>query len=1536
MRHRFLTLSLLLGSALFCFNHRSEAGTNLLTTSVQASGANWTAAIWKTNNGSGVGTGTAVAPVAGNTYTTVSNGISIGNGLNNTRIRCPAVSGQVTTFPGDLLTLNTNTELRTKQSASGNSALANTLNFPGVGTNGVPGLILNGGMINGGDDGTETFAGRIQVAAQSYISDGANGGGGGISPNRSFNISGVLSGTGNMVIINCSTTFVQQISGNSNTYSGQWILQCGWLQGSGSNSLGTNSITVDPNYTGYLTDMPSAASPNGPTRFEPNYDLNSAGVLTLVNGGIMRLHQNVIFSAVNIESTPLTAGTHFYSELAANFPGNFETGGSGSITVQPYGPPPALAPTIATQPVSEELLPGNTATFSAVITGHPPFTFQWLKNSGALSDVGNISGSATNTLTVSNISTTDNGNYQLIITSAGGSVTSSVANLTVVMPRGEAVESAVLAAGPVDFYEFNETNDPSTGNALAFDIVGGKSGVYGVNSQNGFGGITGATAADGFPGFTTNDFAAQFDLATANSHVSVPNGWNLNTNVLTITAWLNPNGPQDPIEGLVLCRGGNTVAGLNYAANLDANNSATLGYTWDNEYETYSWNSGIEVPSGQWSFVALVVTPTNATLHMMNANGLVSATHTYAHVNQNFNNPLLIGDDSNSSTGARAFSGKMDDVAVFNGALTKSQLTGIFYAGSGVTSYAPIIATQPVSTNMYVGQTAIFSVTAGGSDPLTYQWQSDTAGNGIYNNISNGGRFSGAGTATLTIQNIGMGDANNYQVIVSNSVNAATSSAANLGVQATSPAVNITMTVQEASGADWDTTGQWSDGNPASLSSASEPGSTYELLAGSRLRSPANPRTATFPGVSLKVDGNGIWINNPGAGTAQAEFRFKQPIPGTVIIPKLIMNGGQLDTGNPGAAQVQGEIDISANTNAPIYNDDPSDRGYEIDSYLTGNGGTSIEYHGYNQTAFQSNYTNDLDIACATNAYSGKWNIVIGMLLGSGTNSLGTNDINISTNGAFETLYDVSNSTGNLFLSGQMYLHQNDTFKSLFINGAPLAVGTYSFAQLNTTYPTNFPATWIGHYGATTITNGSGSITVLVQPAPQISQQPTPASIQVYPGQPFQISAAAQGNLPLGYRWRQNGNFLADNSNISGSQTPGLNVAATVATNGGNYDVVVTNSVGSVTSSIVVVTVLPTGPATNLTLDFGGTPVQQPQGSDWNTPTNWSDGNPASVSAFSNPGSTYEVVPGARLRNPATNLVSTFPGGLLTIDGDGVFVNGPGVGATTAELRFKHPAVANINFPKLVMNGGQIDNGDNGTAIVGGEMDILASTAIYTDSTAGVDRPIQIDSFLTGTGTITYQAFDATFQGNLNVTCSSNTYSGQWNVLQGVLLGSGANSLGTNSITLANTAALETTYDIHSPSADLVVNGQVFLHQNDTFNTLTVNGVSVASGTYTFAQLNTAYPTNFPAAWPLQLGSAVNAGSGSITVVGSQGGSGGTPMPIGFTTSAGSLTLNWSQGTLQETTNFIGSGTVWTDVPGAMSPLMVVPNDPQHYYRVRP
>gem|GEM_PF-1572425 len=78
---------------------------------------------------------------------------------------------------------------------------------------------------------------------------------------------------------------------------------------------------------------------------------------------------------------------------------------------------------------------------------------------------------------------------------------------------------------------------------------------------------------------------------------------------------------------------------------------------------------------------------------------------------------------------------------------------------------APTITQQPVAQAVIQGQTLSLTVVADGTQPLTYLWKRDGT------NLANGGRISGANTATLTIQNAQLADApgnSGYSVAVTN------------------------------------------------------------------------------------------------------------------------------------------------------------------------------------------------------------------------------------------------------------------------------------------------------------------------------------------------------------------------------------------------------------------------------------------------------------------------------------------------------------------------------------------------------------------------------------------------------------------------------------------------------------------------------------------------------------------------------------------------------------------------------------------------
>ena len=84
--------------------------------------------------------------------------------------------------------------------------------------------------------------------------------------------------------------------------------------------------------------------------------------------------------------------------------------------------------------------------------------------------------------------------------------------------------------------------------------------------------------------------------------------------------------------------------------------------------------------------------------------------------------------------------------------------------------------------------------------------------------------------------------------------------------------------------------------------------------------------------------------------------------------------------------------------------------------------------------------------------------------------------------------------------------------------------------------------------------------------APSITAQPADATVTV--GQTATFSVGATGTAPLNYQWRKN------SANISGATAATYTTPATTsADNGAKFDVVVSNSAGSMTSSAATLTV---------------------------------------------------------------------------------------------------------------------------------------------------------------------------------------------------------------------------------------------------------------------------------------------------------------------------------------------------------------------------
>ena len=150
------------------------------------------------------------------------------------------------------------------------------------------------------------------------------------------------------------------------------------------------------------------------------YQWQKAGV-NMTNGGVI---SGSTTATLNISSvTNGNAGA--YDVVITNSFGSI-TSAVATLTVVPL--------TITAQPASRTNLSGTNASFSVSASGSGTLTYQWLKEGASLTNSTHISGSKGSALTVSNILAADAGVYSVVLTNIYGAVTSSPANLTVVVP----------------------------------------------------------------------------------------------------------------------------------------------------------------------------------------------------------------------------------------------------------------------------------------------------------------------------------------------------------------------------------------------------------------------------------------------------------------------------------------------------------------------------------------------------------------------------------------------------------------------------------------------------------------------------------------------------------------------------------------------------------------------------------------------------------------------------------------------------------------------------------------------------------------------------------------------------------------------------------------------------------------------------------------------------------------------------------------------------------------------------------------------
>lgn len=213
------------------------------------------------------------------------------------------------------------------------------------------------------------------------------------------------------------------------------------------------------------------------------------------NGSAISGSTSASLSLTNVQADQ--AGS--YTVTVANILGTI-TSQAATLTVDvPAG--------IATQPQSQAVIQGGNVSFSVVATGTTSPDYTWYFNGSILAGTGNSP-----SVTLTNVQTTNAGNYFVLVQNNWGAITSSVATLTVVTvpgiitpPQSQTVQAGqnaafnviVSSSAPLS-YVWNFDGAPLTGatnsTLMLTNVSSLLAGSYTVTTSNLAGSVTSAAA----------------------------------------------------------------------------------------------------------------------------------------------------------------------------------------------------------------------------------------------------------------------------------------------------------------------------------------------------------------------------------------------------------------------------------------------------------------------------------------------------------------------------------------------------------------------------------------------------------------------------------------------------------------------------------------------------------------------------------------------------------------------------------------------------------------------------------------------------------------------------------------------------------------------------------------------------------------------------------------------------------------------------------------------------------------------------------
>jgi concanavalin A-like lectin/glucanase superfamily protein/immunoglobulin I-set domain protein len=161
---------------------------------------------------------------------------------------------------------------------------------------------------------------------------------------------------------------------------------------------------------------------------------------------------------------------------------------------------------------------------------------------------------------------------------------------------------------------------------------------------------------------------------------------------------------------------------------------------------------------GKWYHFAVTRSGSTFTFYV---NGVQVGTGSDSESVPYISAPLTIG----MAEGQFYFNGMLDEVSIYNRALSSNEVATIYSAGqSGKCLPSPFTVTnQPASISVSTGGTANFSVGVTGLSPFSFQW------------VLNGTNISGATNASLTLTNVSAANIGVYTATITNPLGSLTS-----------------------------------------------------------------------------------------------------------------------------------------------------------------------------------------------------------------------------------------------------------------------------------------------------------------------------------------------------------------------------------------------------------------------------------------------------------------------------------------------------------------------------------------------------------------------------------------------------------------------------------------------------------------------------------------------------------------------------------------------------------------------------------------